>query len=105
MFKLWVLMLFLCSCTVGKDYKRPEIYSDEVIKKELGLNKQYPLVQKWYDDLGDKNLTALVDKGLAQSPDVETAIARLKQARLLSPQALAKLAKLFQTGRTANRSQ
>ena len=82
MFKLWVLMLFLCSCTVGKDYKRPEIYSDEVIKKELGLNKQYPLVQKWYDDLGDKNLTALVDKGLAQSPDVETAIARLKQARL-----------------------
>ena len=82
MYKLLIILLFLCSCTVGEDYKRPEIYSDEVIKKELKLNKQYPLVQRWYDELGDKNLTALVDKGLAQSPDVETAVARLKQARL-----------------------
>ena len=82
MLKLLVLLLILSACTVGKDYQRPEIYSDEVIKKELSLNQQYKLPQKWYAELGDKNLTALIDKGLQQSPDVETAAARLKEARL-----------------------
>ena len=31
--KIWILLLILSACTVGEDYQRPEIYSDEVIKK------------------------------------------------------------------------
>ena len=81
MSKFLIFLFILSACTVGEDYHRPQIYSDEVIKNELGLNRQYKLPQKWYAELGDEQLVALIDKAFDKSPDVETAVARLKQAR------------------------
>lgn len=79
--KLWLFPLLLSACTVGGDYVAPDIYGDEIIKKELKLNQHYKLPEKWYAELKDEQLTALEDKGLNSSPDVKAAIARLKQAR------------------------
>lgn len=79
--KLIFCLLFLSACTVGEDYKKPEIYADSVIKNELNTKQNYKLPQKWYEELHDGQLTALIDKGLNQSPNVESAIARLNQAR------------------------
>ena len=78
MIRIGILLLFLCACTVGEDYKKPEIYSDEVIKKELNLNQKYKLPEKWYAELKDEQLTYLIDRGLQHSPNVETAVSNLK---------------------------
>lgn len=79
--KWLVCLLLLSACTVGQDYKKPEIYADSVIKNELKTNQNYSLPAKWYANLHDEQLTALIDKALNKSPDVESAVARLKQAR------------------------
>ena len=79
--KWLVCLIFLSACTVGQDYKKPEIYADSIIKNELKTNQNYPLPAKWYANLHDEQLTALIDRALNKSPDVEGAVARLNQAR------------------------
>lgn len=80
-FVLIQLFLFLSACTVGENYHKPEIYDDKILKEELQLNRKYKLPKKWYEKLGDEHLTLMIDSALQKSPDVKTAIARLKQAR------------------------
>ena len=79
--EILLLLLFLSACTVGTDYQTPQIYGDEAIRKELQLGRQYTLPEKWYHELGDEQLSRLIDDGLQNSPNVKIAIARLKQAR------------------------
>ncbi len=78
----WLFSLFfLSACTVGQDYQKPEIYSDSMIIKELKTNQNYQLPDKWYANLHDEQLTTLINSALNKSPDLESAIARLNQAR------------------------
>ncbi len=69
------------SCNVGEDYKEPQLYTDATIAQTLNISTQKPLPQKWYIDFSDSQLAELVEKGLQNSTDIKTAIARIKQAR------------------------
>lgn len=72
---------FLLSCTVGPDYRKPAVFSDSELKKELNLNKAYNVPVNWYAQLGDEQLNMLVETAVANSTDIAAAVSRLKQAR------------------------
>lgn len=77
-----IYLLLLVSCTVGPDYKHPDIVTDEQLQKTLNLrpsNKQISLY--WYKEFNDPILNNLIEKGLKQSTDIKIAIEKLHQAR------------------------
>ncbi|MBO6281611.1 MAG: TolC family protein [Alphaproteobacteria bacterium] len=80
-----VLMMCFCAaaCTVGPDYAPSEIYPDNAVQAELNLNAQPNERRKWYDFFDDAQLKLLIDEGLKQNTDVQTAVLRLKQARIV----------------------
>lgn len=82
--KIIILATFLLgtSCTLGPDYETPTIYSDAIMQNELELKKGSRLPNDWYKNLSDDYLQNLIEKGLKNNPDIVTAKARLKQARL-----------------------
>lgn len=80
----WGLMAFLlASCTVGPDYHRPQVYRDEEISKNLGLNpaERTPVAKDWYKQFNDPVLNELVALSLKDSPNVKIAVQKLRQAR------------------------
>lgn len=79
------VVFFLCvSCTLGPDYKTPQVYTDAVLQSELKLKKDGKLPDNWYKNLGDEYLQNLIEIGLRNNTDITTAVAKLKQARLKS---------------------
>lgn len=80
---LGLLAVVLSSCTVGPDYHRPQIYRDEEISKNLGLNpaEKMPISKDWYTQFNDPVLNELVALSLKDSPDVKIAVQKLRQAR------------------------
>ena len=72
----------LLSCTLGSDFERPQVFSDEEVRKSLKLSDKtiYP-ERDWYKDFNDTNLNALVEKALNNNKNVQIAISRLKQSR------------------------
>ena len=81
-FCLFLSSFALISCTLGPDYKRPETFFDEQIKKALNLSEKtaYPS-HEWYKDFNDDNLNHLVEKALGENKDIKIALSRLKQSR------------------------
>lgn len=79
---VFAFMFLICSCSVGPDFKKPEIFSDEQIAKSLNLQNSavYPQ-SSWYYAFNDQELNSLVDKAFEHNIDAKIAIARLKQAR------------------------
>lgn len=79
-------VLIMCfgvvACTVGPDYESLNIYPDEMIQSELKLQPEISERHLWYDFFADPQLKELIDKGLSANVDVQTAILRLKQARI-----------------------
>lgn len=73
--------LFLLSCTIGPDYEKTPIYSDETVQKELNLSQRIQVRYAWQTLFDDKQFRRLLDKGLQKSTNVKTAISRLRQAR------------------------
>ncbi len=73
--------LVCAACNVGPDYVRPEFYDDATLMRELNLQQNQALPEKWYRQLGDSHLNNLVAKGLQNSTDIHSAVARLHQAR------------------------
>ena len=77
-------VLLLCfGCSVGPDYEKPLIYSDKKTAVNLGLQekKTYKINPQWYKIFNDDDLNRLIELGLANSPNIHTAIENLKQAR------------------------
>jgi len=68
----------LSACTVGPDYKRPEM-AVAAQWLEPGTPGQVDLA--WWEHFGDPKLTALVRRALADAPDLKEAEARLAEAR------------------------
>lgn len=84
MLKKYILMIlfFVCACTVGPDYEKPNTYEDSQIIKALQINAKPEVVpQNWYARFNDKNLNLLVEMALNNSPNIQTGISRLRQAR------------------------
>lgn len=73
--------MLLAGCTVGPDYERPAVAgaapgSGWVEPAETGA-----VEADWWRQFGDDRLTALIERALADSPDMTEARARLAEAR------------------------
>ena len=76
-----LMTVVIAACTVGADYKHPDLYNDNKIRQELALRQGRQPEKDWYALFGDKQLNRLIEIGLQNSTDIEIAAARLKQAR------------------------
>ena len=76
------LLFFLASCTVGPDYRAPDlnpgsgwsVQADEDIQLDLS---------KWWKQFNDPILNQLVEQAISQNLDIRQAIARVEEARAL----------------------
>ncbi len=77
------LTLLLAGCTVGPDYKGAPstTHASSFRRAPDGAVSTAPSVAAWWIALGDPQLTALIDAGIANSPDLRAAQARVRQAR------------------------
>ncbi|MGN0914121.1 MAG: TolC family protein, partial [Alphaproteobacteria bacterium] len=73
----------LASCSVGPDYRQPQFFGNDEIAKSLGLNGQNSrqITKDWYRRFNDEALNVLIDNALENSPDVQIAVQKLRQAR------------------------
>lgn len=75
-------LILLASCSVGPDYKRPEIFSDQQVASSLNLKPVESQVSiEWYKQFNDAMLNQLITQSLNESPNVNVAIERLRQSR------------------------
>lgn len=80
---LYLLLVFISACTVGPDYKEPQIYKDEQIAQSLKLSgNNIKISTRWYEQFNDEDLNNLIAAALTQNSDINAGIARLRQARI-----------------------
>jgi len=70
----------LAGCAVGPDYSPPEI---AVSDAWLEAHSPEPVDPHWWTNFGDPVLTGLIERGLAESPGIAEAQARVAEARAL----------------------
>ena len=76
---------FLSGCTAGPDYQKPEFaipaqYSSaDTISQPSGTDID---PAQWWTAFGDPKLTDLIERALADNPDIAIAASRVRQARL-----------------------
>lgn len=81
------LAMLLTGCAVGPDFHRPvppavaTYRSDEDAAGGLRLDPGSAIAEDWWHAFGSPQLDALVERGLANSPDVAAAQARLRAAQ------------------------
>ena len=80
---LSIILLFVFSCTVGPDYVKPEFFDNQKLIKTLNVNQKQvkPISLQWYEQFDDKILNQMIQQALLNSPNVQIAIQKLKQAR------------------------
>ncbi|HTX48928.1 MAG TPA: TolC family protein, partial [Caulobacteraceae bacterium] len=72
----------LAACTVGPNYRRPEIPTPSAyLERAPSTTSQSPDLAAWWSRFNDPTLTALVTRALAGNLDVQTAASKLRQAR------------------------
>ena len=79
---LWPLLL--AGCTLGPDYTRApdsQVQGQTFQRQVPGTLARTPGVADWWRGLNDPVLNQLIDSALNNSPDVQAAQARLRQAR------------------------
>lgn len=76
-------LLAAASCTVGPDYERPQFFDERRLAAALEVNpgQELPVSVRWYEQFGDDMLNDLVRQALADSPNLQIALQKLKQAR------------------------
>lgn len=80
-----LLLLCLCACTVGPDYKEPVVFEDEQIAKSLQLtDANGKISKKWYEQFNDKALNVLIETALSNNPTIKGGIEKLRQARAVA---------------------
>jgi multidrug efflux system outer membrane protein len=73
-----LVVMLLAGCTVGPDYKRPELD----LPKDYGVSQSpAPAPQKWWSVFGDPMLEKMVDEALGANYDLKAAAARIENAR------------------------
>jgi NodT family efflux transporter outer membrane factor (OMF) lipoprotein len=87
----------LAGCTVGPDYAGPPSVASAAATRGTFVRADDPSlaptpgVARWWDTLGDATLSRLVDDALAHSPNIDTAQARIREARARLDQSRADL--------------
>lgn len=72
----------LAGCTVGPDYRRPATpVPRSFAEPNIASSSSDPELALWWRQFGDPELDKLVNRALAQNLDVETAAARIREAR------------------------
>ena len=75
---LALIIMLLQGCTVGPDYKRPDVD----LPRDFGVAQSTaPAAQKWWDLFNDPVLEKLEDEALAHNHDLAAAAQRIEQAR------------------------
>lgn len=84
----WTILPFLLTgCVVGPNYGGPpSIASGErpgstFRRADQAITVPQPPIARWWEGMGDPQLTALIDRALAANPDVAIAEARIRKAR------------------------
>ena len=82
---LLIAMISLGACTVGPDFQKPDAPLPQAWQKSLppGATLQGKVDTQWWQQLGDPQLTHLVERAAGANFDVRTASNRLEQSRLL----------------------
>ena len=76
--------LLLVGCTLGPDYNAApdsQLQGKAFARQVAGTRAQTPQVADWWRTLNDPALDQLIDSALGNSPDLQAAAARLRQAR------------------------
>lgn len=77
-----LVAVLLAGCTVGPNYAPPQAsVRDRFAENGARDGSSDAELAKWWDVFGDPMLSELVDRALAQNLDIETAEARLREAR------------------------
>jgi NodT family efflux transporter outer membrane factor (OMF) lipoprotein len=77
----------LAACTVGPDFRGAPPAAPVAVRAASfnrapeDASSEQPSAAAWWTELGDPELTTLIDAALADSPDVRAAEARLRQSR------------------------
>lgn len=69
-------------CTVGPDFEKPVLYSNEKVEKALDLKPKNDKAEDFYLIFNDSVLNKLLLMAFENSPSVRSAIQKVKQARL-----------------------
>jgi NodT family efflux transporter outer membrane factor (OMF) lipoprotein len=99
---LIIPLTLLAGCTVGPNYKRPEVAGDAGQWVEPAVAGAVDT--HWWREFGDPQLTALIEKALAKSPDLAEAEARLHEARANRDAAAGGVAPTLTTVGSANQN-
>jgi len=76
------LALLLSACTLGPDYKRPEVNAPPDYRSAMTPSSERALGELgWWQLYPDEALQALIREGLANNYDVRVAAARILDAR------------------------
>jgi NodT family efflux transporter outer membrane factor (OMF) lipoprotein len=77
-----ILALLLAGCTVGPNYQRPRSALPPAFAEPNASARSTDAdLATWWHSFGDPELDKLVNRAVAQNLDVETAAARIRQAR------------------------
>jgi multidrug efflux system outer membrane protein len=76
-----LLLAGLAACTVGPDYKAPDIGMTSRFAEGGGTSIGDVALDRWWEGFGDANLNTLANRGLAQNLDVATAVERINQSQ------------------------
>ncbi len=78
----YILLFFLCGCTVGPDYHAPELNPGSGWTIQGKYNQAVELTE-WWKQFNDPLLNQLVDRAVSQNLDIHQAIARIEEVRAL----------------------
>ena len=82
-----ILPALLTGCVVGPNYEGPpgvasgERPGSTFRRADQAVTVPQPPVARWWEGMGDAQLTTLIDRALASNPDVAIAEARIRKAR------------------------
>lgn len=87
----WPLLFFAvpAACTVGPDYKGPPVSAVTATERGTFVRATDPalsdalVVKHWWESLRDPILSGLIRDALAQNPEVDVALARVRQAQAM----------------------
>ena len=80
-----VTAMLLSGCTVGPDYAKPEMALPASFSRaDTGPQPSGADIDpaRWWTAFGDPQLTSLIERALADNPDIAIAASRVRQARL-----------------------
>src|SRR5215472_548968 len=74
----------LAGCTVGPQYKRPDVTVATQFKSQIGPAEASSIADlPWWQVFNDKTLQGLISQAVQNNYDLEAAVARIDQARAL----------------------